>query len=129
MRDCHFYFAQNVWKRIEKYDLTKLSKQENIRRQIANIISLPMVPQDELNHCMERIIDELLNINTKFDKLTDYIVNNYIDDARFPFDMWNHFDSLGRRPHTNKHLEGYHRQLTARVSTNSGLWTWINEIR
>ena len=73
-----------------------LSKQENIRRQIANIISLPMVPQDELSHCMERIIDKLLNINTKFDKLTDYIVNNYNDDARFPFDMWNHFDSLGQ---------------------------------
>ena len=64
--------------------MTKLSKQENILRQIAG---LPMIPQDELNHCMERIIDELLNINTKFDKLTDYIVNNYIDDARFPFDM------------------------------------------
>ena len=46
-----------------------------------------MVPRGKLNHCMERIIDELLNINTKFDKLTDYIVNNYIDDVRFPFDM------------------------------------------
>ncbi|CAF1419324.1 unnamed protein product, partial [Rotaria sordida] len=91
--------------------------------------TLPMVPQDEINHCMERIIDELLTINTKFDKLTDYIVNNYIDDARFPFDMWNHFDSLGQRPRTNNHLEGYHRQLNARVRTNPDLWTRINEIR
>ena len=122
----HFHFAQTVWKRIKKYDLTKLSKQELIRR---HIISLAMVPQDELNHCMERIIDELLNINTKFDKLTDYIVNNYIDDARFPFDMWNHFDSLGQRPRTNNHLERYHRQLNARVRTNPDLWAWINEIR
>ena len=66
-----------------------------------------MVPQGELNRCMRRIIHELLNINTKFDKLTDYIVNNYIDDARFPFYMWNYFDSLGQRARMNDHLEGY----------------------
>ena len=63
----HFYFAQNIWKRIGKCNLTKLSRQTNIRRQIANVISLPIVPQDVLSHCMERIIDEPLNINTKFD--------------------------------------------------------------
>ena len=103
--------------------MTKLSKQENIRHQIANVISLPMVLRDKLNHCMERIIDELLNINTKFDKLTDYIVNNYIEDVRFPFDMWNHFDSLGQRPRTNNHLEGYHRQAHTRVRTNPDLCT------
>ena len=126
VKACHFYFAQNVWKRIKKNYLTKLSKQENILRQMANIISLPMIPQDD---CIERIIDELLNINTKFDKLTDYIVNNYIDNARFPFDMWNYFDSLGQRPRRNNHLEGYHKQLNSRVRTNPDFWTWINEIR
>ena len=88
-----------------------------------------MVPQGELNRCMRRIIHELLNINTKFDKLTDYIVNNYIDDARFPFYMWNHFDSLGQLARMNDDLEGYHRQLNASVPTNPDLWTYINEIR
>ena len=68
---------------------------------------------------MKRIIDELLNINAKFDKSTDYIVNNYIDGARFPFYMWNHFDLLGQRPRRNDHLEGYHRQLSALVRTKS----------
>ena len=47
----------------KKYGLVKLSKQENIRCQIVNIISLPMAPQDEINHCMERIIDELCNVD------------------------------------------------------------------
>ena len=128
VKACHFHFAQNVWKRIKKCDLTKLSKQENILRQIVNIISLPVIPRDELNRCMERIIDELLNINTKFDKLTNYIVNNYIDDARFPFDIWNYFDSLGQQLSTNNDLEGYHRQLNSGVRTNPNLWTWINEM-
>ena len=36
---------------------------------------------------------------------------------------------LGQRPRTNNYLEGYHRQLNARVRTNPDLWTWINEIR
>ncbi|CAF1310902.1 unnamed protein product [Didymodactylos carnosus] len=78
---------------------------------------------------MEVMIDELCNANSKFGKLTDYILNNYIEDARFSFDMWNHFDSVGERPRTNNHLEGYHRQLNARVRTNPDLWTWINEVR
>ncbi|CAF4475878.1 unnamed protein product [Didymodactylos carnosus] len=129
VKGCHFHYAQNVWKKVKKYGLVKLVKQENSRRQIANIISLPLVLKDQINHCMEVIIDELCNADSKFDKLTDYILNNYIEDARFSFDMWNHFDSIGERPRTNNHLEGYHRQLNARVRTNPDLWTWINEVR
>ncbi|CAF4462529.1 unnamed protein product, partial [Didymodactylos carnosus] len=123
------HYAQNVWKKVKKYGLVKLVKQENSRRQIANIISLPLVLKDQINHCMEVIIDELCNADSKFDKLTDYILNNYIEDARFSFDMWNHFDSIGERPRTNNHLEGYHRQLNTRVRTTPDLWTWINEVR
>ena len=43
--------------------------------------------------------------------------------------MWNHFDNIGERPRTNNHLEGYHRQLNARVRINPDLWTWINEAK
>ena len=74
-------------------------------------------------------MDELCNVDSKFDKLTDYILNNYIEDARILFHIWNHFDSIGERPRTKNHLEGYHRQLNARVRTNPDLWTWINEVR
>ncbi|CAF4465177.1 unnamed protein product, partial [Didymodactylos carnosus] len=129
VKGCHFHFAQNVWKKLKKYGLVKLSKEENIRREIANIISLPLIPPNEINNCMERIIDELSNINSKFDRLTDYIINNYIDEGRFSVDMWNHFDNIGERPRTNNHLEGFHRQLNARVRTHPDLWTWINEVK
>ena len=43
--------------------------------------------------------------------------------------MWNHFDTIGERPRTNNHLEGFHRQLNAKVRTHSDLWTWINEVK
>ena len=76
------------------------------------MVSLPMVPQDD---CMEQIIVELRNVNSKSDKLTDYILNNYVEDASFVFHIWNHFDSIGEGPRTNNHLEGYHRQLNARI--------------
>ena len=37
-------------------------------------IAFPKVPTLRFNHCMERIIDELCNVDSKFDKLTDYIL-------------------------------------------------------
>ncbi|CAF4328575.1 unnamed protein product [Rotaria sp. Silwood2] len=129
VKGCHFHFAQNIWKKVKKYNLVKLSKEENIRRQIANIIALPLIPTNEINNSMEKIIDELCNYDSKLDKLTDYVIKNYVEDARFSVQMWNHFDNIGVRPRTNNHLEGYHQQLNARVRTNPDLWTWINEAR
>ena len=124
-----FISLKTCGKKLKKYGLIKLSKQESIRCQIVNIISLLMIPQDEINHCMEQIIDELCNVESKFDTLTHNILNNYIEDARFPLHIWNHFDSLGERLRTNNYLEGYHRQLNVRVQTNPGLWTWTYEVR
>ena len=112
VKGCHFHYAKNVWKKIKNYSLVKLSKQENIRRQIANIISLPLISPNEINNSMEKIIDELCDVNFKFDKLTDYIINNYINDGRFSLCMRNHFDTIGERPRTNNHLEGCPRQLS-----------------
>ena len=77
-----------------------------------------MVPQGEINHCMEQITDELCNVGSKFNKLTDYILNNYIGDARFPFHIWNHFDSIDERLRTNNHLEGYHRPVFKQIETS-----------
>ena len=129
VKGCHFHFAQNVWKKVKKYGLVTLAKEENIRHQIGNIIALPLVPPNQVNNCMEGIIDELSNYDSKLLKLTDYIIKYYVEDSRFPISMWNHFDTIGERPRTNNHLEDYHRQLNARVQTNPDLWTWINEIK
>ena len=78
---------------------------------------------------MEKIIDELCNANPKFDKLTDCMINNSIDDGRFSIHMCNYFDTIGIRPCTNIHLEGFHRQVNARVRAHPDLWTWINKVK
>ncbi|CAF3864671.1 unnamed protein product [Rotaria sordida] len=100
-----------------------------MRRQIANIIALPLIPPTEIDNSMEKIIDELCNYDSELDKLTNYVIKNYVEDARFAFQMWNHFNNIGIRPRTNNHLEGYHRQLNPRVRTEPDLLAWINEAR
>ena len=55
---------------------------------------------------MEQIIDVLFDINSKFDRLTGYVLNTYAEDARFTFNIWNHFALIGERSRTNNHLEG-----------------------
>ncbi|CAF1251165.1 unnamed protein product [Didymodactylos carnosus] len=62
------------------------------------------------------IVEELSNLDNKFLKLTDYILRNYIEHARFPIEKWNHFDLIEERPRTNNHVEGYHQQLNANTS-------------
>ena len=129
LKDVIFIMQKIYGKKLQNYSLVKLSKQENFRRQIANIISLPLIPLNEINNSMEKIIDELCDVNSKFDKLTNYIINNYIDDGRFPLCMWNHFDTIDEKVRTNNHLEGFHRQLNAKVRTHLDLWMWINEVK
>ena len=76
-----------------------------------------------LNYQNKKIfLDELCNANPKFDKLTDYMINNFIDDGRFSIhNMCNYFDTIGIRPCTNIHLEGFHRQVNARVRAHPDL--------
>ena len=54
---------------------------------------------------MEQIIDVLSNIDSKFDRLTDYVLNTYVDGARFTSNTRNHFDFIGERSRPNNHLE------------------------
>ncbi|CAF1136436.1 unnamed protein product [Didymodactylos carnosus] len=75
------------------------------------------------------IVEELSNLDNKFLKLTDYILKNYIEHARFPIEKWNHFDLIEERPRTNNHVEGYHRQLNAHIGIHPSIWNWIMNIQ
>ena len=90
--------------------MVRLVKQESIPRQIVNTIALTAMPSNKVNNCMKKIIDELSNYDSKLEKLTNYIINNYIEDVCFPLSMWNHFDIIGEKLCTNNHLESCHRQ-------------------
>ncbi|CAF0823766.1 unnamed protein product [Didymodactylos carnosus] len=108
VKGCDFHFTKNIWKRIKKLDLVRDCKKEEIRREIANIMSLPLLHMNELNNSMELIIDTLSNTDDKYIKLTDYVITTYIS-GKFDIQFWNLYDTTGVRPRTNNHVEGWHR--------------------
>ncbi|CAF1022454.1 unnamed protein product [Didymodactylos carnosus] len=91
---CYFHFTKNIWKRIKKLGLVRDCKKEEIRREIANIMSLPLLPTNELNNSMELIIDTLSNTDDKYIKLTDYVIITYIS-GKFDIQFWNLYDTIG----------------------------------
>ena len=76
-----------------------------------------------MNNFVEQIIDILSNIGSRFDRLSDHVLNTYVEDARFASDIWKYFDSIGERSRTNNYQESQHRQLNASVRTHPDLWT------
>ncbi|CAF1185674.1 unnamed protein product [Didymodactylos carnosus] len=62
----HFHFGQNIWKRIQKYGLVNVYKVKQIRQQLANILSLPLMPPDDVIGLFVDIIEELSNLDNKF---------------------------------------------------------------
>ncbi|CAF1540199.1 unnamed protein product [Adineta ricciae] len=129
IKGCQFHFGQNIWRQIKKKGLIPYSKGDEARRQIANILSLPLLPPQKIQIAFCDIIEELSGVNARFLKLTDYILRTYIDNAIFPSSFWNVFDLIGIRPRTNNHVEGYHGQLNCHCSTHPNLWAWIRFIQ
>ncbi|CAF5027825.1 unnamed protein product [Rotaria sp. Silwood1] len=129
IKGCQFHFGQNIWRQIKKKGLITHSKGVEARRQIANILMLPLLPPQEINTAFGDIIEEISNVHQNFLKLTDYILRTYIEDALFSPSFWNLFDLIGIRPKTNNHVEGYHGQLNSHCQTHPNLWAWIRYIQ
>lgn len=136
---CHFHFAKSIWRNIRKngefnallrklpadqfkltYILLKfdtdlglvtISRTEQVRREIANVIALPLIPSSLVCNRFETIRADLHSINSTFSSFIKYFRRTYVNSTRFPIQTWNHYDFLGTRPRTNNHLEGAHRQL------------------
>ena len=129
IKGCQFHFGQNIWRQIKKKGLISHSKSDEARRQIANILSLPLLPPQEIDTAFCCIVEEISEVNPRFLKLTDYILRTYISNAIFPPSFWNVFDLIGIRPKTNNHVEGYHGQLNSHCQTHPNLWAWVRFIQ
>ncbi|CAF2092695.1 unnamed protein product [Rotaria magnacalcarata] len=71
--------------------LVSYSHDDEARRQIANILMLPLLPPQEIIIAFAVIIECISNVNQIFLKLTDYILHTYIEDALFPPSFWHLF--------------------------------------
>jgi hypothetical protein len=129
IKGCQFHFSQNIWRQIKKKGLLKLSQDEDARRQIAIILMLPILPPAEIDTAFCDIVEDLSNLNKTFLKLTDYILETYIEESIYPRSFWNLFDIIGIRPKTNNHVEGYHGQLNSHCATHLSIWSWIRYIQ
>lgn len=97
-------------------DLVVLSREPLIRREIANIIALPLLPSNLVRPRFKIIAKCLSKASNLFDTFIKYINRTYLNNIRFKIQSWNHYDHLGTRPRTNSHLEGTHRQFKTYVS-------------
>jgi hypothetical protein len=90
---------------------------------------LPILPPAEIDTAFCDIVEDLSNLNKTFLKLTDYILETYIEESIYPRSFWNLFDIIGIRPKTNNHVEGYHGQLNSHCATHLSIWSWIRYIQ
>ncbi|CAF1380158.1 unnamed protein product [Adineta ricciae] len=104
---------------LKELDLVEDLKKEDIKRQVANILSLPLLPPNEINRAFKESYDMLLSVNVDFLPFFKYVKKTYIVNARFNSSNWNHYSTLTDRPRTNNH----------RLIAKPNIWKWIMQIR
>ncbi|CAF2576298.1 unnamed protein product [Rotaria sp. Silwood2] len=99
---------------LKQLDLSDEIKKQAVKREIANILSLPLLPPNKIEAAFHDSVDVLQAINPNFGPLLNYIEKTYIVNAKFKISNWNHYHTLCNLPRTNNHIEGYHRYLNRR---------------
>lgn len=113
------YFINSVLSTVHKdllipfvlQGLINLVRENDIRRHIANLIALPMIPKHLVRQQFDLISKQLCRENKSFNQFIMYVRRTYINSRRFSIVAWNHYNHLGTHPRTNNHVEGSHRQL------------------
>ncbi|CAF3137818.1 unnamed protein product [Rotaria sp. Silwood2] len=126
---CHFHFAKAIWRKLQKLNLVSQIREKKMKRHIANLIALPMIPTYLVRQRFDLISRQLLSDNPSFKRFILYLQRTYINSKIFLISSWNHYNYLGTRPRTNNHLEGNHRQLKTLILSKPNIWCWIMSIQ
>ncbi|CAF4099861.1 unnamed protein product [Adineta steineri] len=83
---CHFHFAKNIMKRLKKLQLYNIGlndelKKDNVKREIANILSLPLLPPNKITAAFFDTVEVLESINRNFKPFLNYVEKTYIINA------------------------------------------------
>ncbi|CAF3448019.1 unnamed protein product [Rotaria sp. Silwood2] len=98
---CHFHFTKSIMKNSKQLHLSDEIKKQAVKREIANILSLPLLPPNKIEAAFHDSVDVLQAINPNFGPLLNYIEKTYIVNAKFKISNWNHYHTLCNRPRTN----------------------------
>jgi len=82
-------------------DLAEELKKEIVKSEIANILSLPLLPPNKIIAAFQDSADTLVSINSTFMIFRNYVEKTYIINAKFNSLNWNHYATLSNRPRTN----------------------------
>lgn len=82
-------------------DINQDFKLPTVKRQLANIISLALIPPNKIEHLFARSARTLLRINNKFALFVSYMEKTYIINSKYNQLNWNHYATLTDRPRTN----------------------------
>ncbi|CAF2073333.1 unnamed protein product [Rotaria magnacalcarata] len=86
---------------IKQLDLPDELQKESVKRQLANILSLPLLPINKIIAAFHDAADSLVIINRNFQTFVDYVEKTYITSPKFNPVNWNHYNTLSNRPRTN----------------------------
>lgn len=116
MVGCYFHLGQNLWRKIQKCNLTtEYSEDENIRIHLKMILALSFVPVADVPMAFEDLVDDC---PPQLKPVIDYWEDNYIGRQRrgrranpkFSIQIWNMRSRVASHlPRTNNSVEAWHR--------------------
>lgn len=129
LKCCLFHFSQSIWRNVGKHGLVQRYKANDgdVKMAVKRIAALPFLIVDDIDDVYELIKFEAPDDND-FKNFLDYFEHTYLfNDARFPKEIWNHFDD--RDPRTNNHVEGWHSALNKAVGRHhANIYQFIETI-
>ena len=110
VKGCFFHFTQAVWRKTVDLGLAVAYKEDPaVQQWIRRAAALPLLPLADVQNTWVEVMEAAPAV-PRAREFHDYIVVNWVDDdARFPPNLWNHFQTFG--PRTNNNLEGFHSRL------------------
>lgn len=120
---CLFHLGQNLWRKIQKLNLTTAyCDDDNFRTCAKMVLSLSFVPVSDVPAAFEDLVD---NCPPLMMPLIEYWEDNYIGRQRrgrraaprFGIDMWNVRDRvINKLPRTNNSVEAWHRSFQQTIN-------------
>lgn len=123
---CLFHLGQNLWRKVQEFNLTELYRHDdNLRQCTKMLLALSFVPTDDVVAAFETLTEICPD---DMDNLINYWEDTYIGRMRrnrrsvplFPISVWNMFNRVtSDLPRTNNSVEGWHRAFQQTVDCHN----------
>ena len=125
MKGCYFHFTQAIWRKIvslkiagDKEDDDPYHRDEGTRVFCKKMMSLPLLPHEEIKTTYETLKSEINTLGVKLEKLCTYFERTWLNSKLFTPESWSWYGDAIR---TNNDVEGYHRRLNTRAGAGGTL--------